>query len=264
MLEWLLGWFAKSLCLFTQGFNPPFFLIMLIFFHLSEIKFKLIYIIFSLFIINLIIWFNVDVIIFIFSPNIKTFMLYSNLIDAVVLKIYLSFYLSLFFIFPYIVYAIWTYLRPGLFKFEDFLKFPYFWILKTLLFQIIIYYFLLTLYNWYLFDYIYSSVSTIDRFLPTLTQIIKLIKNLIYISLFLNYLIYFLKYIPFMVYYKKFRFYFIFITTLFLSLFLPPDINILLIITVINIIIYEGIYIIILNYKHIRLLLQKIIVLKNN
>ena len=116
----------------------------------------------------------------------------------------------------------------------------------------------------YLFDYIYSSVSTIDRFLPTLTQIIKLIKNLIYISLFLNYLIYFLKYIPFMVYYKKFRFYFIFITTLFLSLFLPPDINILLIITVINIIIYEGIYIIILNYKHIRLLLQKIIVLKNN
>ena len=71
MLERLLGWFAKSLCLFTQGFKSPFFLKvyypMLLIKHLSEIKYSAIYITLALFIINVIIWINIDLIILVFS-----------------------------------------------------------------------------------------------------------------------------------------------------------------------------------------------------
>jgi len=229
---------------------------MLLIKHLSEIKYSAIYITLALFIINVIIWINIDLIILVFSPNIQTFMLYSNLIDAVVQKLSLSFYLSLYFLSPFIIFSILTYFRPGLFKLEDLYKYPpYYWITKTLISQIFFYYLLLYFYNWYLFDWVYTSNWSIDRFIPTLAQIILLIKNLIIISLLINYLIYLSKSIPLIFYFKKFRFYINFFLILFFTLFLPPDLNILLLITIIIFFVLELLFIIILIIKHIKSLI---------
>ena len=63
----------------------PFFPL-LITFHLNEIYYRLIYLTLSIIITYIIVLCNSDTVILIFTPNIKTLILYSNIIDGIILK----------------------------------------------------------------------------------------------------------------------------------------------------------------------------------
>ena len=222
-------------CEFTRGFDPLFFLlVMLLKTHLSELAFRSGYIIMSLLIIYIIILLNNDLVLLIFSPNLKTFMVYSNIIDSIILKWTFSFYLSLFFLTPFLLFSFWAFIRPGLFKFED-IKVG-FWPLIIIL-PLLIYFSIIWFYNNYILVF---SVSTNDlnllgRFLPTLLQIILINKKIMIFS----WLLIFLLFLPNIIdgiflkwtfsFYKKYRFYFLFIILLFITQFLPPDVLLLLI-----------------------------------
>lgn len=229
MLEGLIGWFAKSLCLFTRGFKSPFFLIMLLKFHLNEIKYRLMYILIAFIITYIIIINNSDYIILIFTPNIKTFMMYSNIIDGILLKWSISLYLSFFFIFPYIVFSLWSFIRPGLIKKEDINPFLIISLLWS--FPIIIYFTILAIYNYYLIEISdINNISAMQRFLPTLLQIKSLISNLIIFSVLFTIL--FLATLFFNIInisiYINYRFHILFLISILLTLLIPPDLLVLI------------------------------------
>ncbi len=248
MLEGLIGWFAKSLCLFTRGFKSPFFLIMLLKFHLNEIKYRLMYILIAFIITYIIIIYNCDYIILIFTPNIKTFMMYSNIIDGILIKWSISLYLSFFFIFPYIVFSLWSFIRPGLIKKEDINPL----IIISLLwsFPIIIYFTILAIYNYYLITI--SDISAMQRFLPTLLQIKFLISNLIIFSVLFTIL--FLATLFFNIInksvYINYRFHILFLISILLTLLIPPDLLVLIFSSFFILLIFELFLFIIFIFKN--------------
>jgi len=202
---------------------------MLLKFHLNEIKYRLMYILIAFFITYIIIINNSDYIILIFTPNIKTFMMYSNIIDGILIKWSISLYLSFFFIFPYIVFSLWSFIRPGLIKKEDINPFLIISLLWS--FPIIIYFTILAIYNYYLIEISdINNISAMQRFLPTLLQIKSLISNLIIFSVLFTIL--FLATLFFNIInisiYINYRFHILFLISILLTLLIPPDLLVLI------------------------------------
>jgi sec-independent protein translocase protein TatC len=213
---------------------------MLLKYHLKEIKYRFIYLIISLLITYIIIFSFINNILLMFSPNIKTFMMYSNIIDGILLKWTVSLYLTILFVFPYIIFSLWSFIRPGLFKKEDLnIKLiPIIWFMP-----LFIYFFIISIYNYYLIEFIIEGkdYGLMERFLPTLLQIVLLIKNIITFSLFVTILFIISMYLNLIKIsiYKKYRLHIIFIFLLLLTFFLPPDVLVLSITTIVTIIIFE-------------------------
>ncbi len=212
---------------------------MLINIHLKEIKYRFYYIIISLFLTYTIIFIYNDYVIFMFSPNIKTFMMYSNIIDNIILKWTVTLYISILFILPYLLFTIWCFIRPGLFKKEDIniLFFPVFSLLP-----LFIYFCIIFSYNSYLIDFwLMKDNGLMERFIPTLLQIILLIKNIITFSLILTIIItvsFYFKLINIDIY-KTYRLHILFLFLLLFTFFLPPDLIVLLFLTILLIILFE-------------------------
>jgi sec-independent protein translocase protein TatC len=229
---------------------------MLLKYHIKELKYRIIYLIISLLITYIIIFSFNNYILLMFSPNINTFMMYSNIIDGILLKWTVSLYLTLLLNFPYIIISLWSFIRPGLYKKEDIsIKLlPIIWILP-----LFIYFFIISIYNYYFIEFIIeielrdNGEGVMERFLPTLLEIVLLIKNLIIISVIITILFIMSIYLNLINIekYKRYRLHFIFLFLLLLTFFLPPDILILGITTVVTIIAFEIILlmnIIIKNY----------------
>jgi len=232
---------------------------MLLKLHFNELKYRIIYLIISLLITYLIIINFNSYILLMFSPNIQTFIMFSNIIDGILLKWTVSLYLAFWFVFPYIIYSLWSFIRPGLFKLEEIgtgQLITLIWLLP-----LVIYFSIIAIYNYYLIDFIMpntslnnnveNSVVTMERYLPTLLQIVMLIKNIIIFSLFITVSLLTLIYFNFInvSIYVKYRFHIWFVFLSFLSFFLPPDLLVLLITAVITIIVLEVLLFIILIFK---------------
>jgi len=206
---------------------------MLFKFHLNEIKYRLMYILIAFIVTYIFLISNSDYIILIFTPNIKTFLMYSNIIDGILLKWSISLYLSFFFIFPYIIFSLWSFIRPGLIKKEDIN--PLAIISLLWLFPILIYFTILAIYNYYLITIsdsdIVNNISAMQRFLPTLLQIKSLISNLVLFStLFTILLLIILCFnIINISIYINYRFHILFIISILLTLLIPPDLLVLII-----------------------------------
>lgn len=246
MLEWLLGQFAKLLC-FHTGVQIPFFPKLLIKHHIIEIKYRIIYLIISFLITFIIIIYNIDIIILIFSPHVKSFILFSNFVDSIFLHFSAAFSISILLEFPYIIYSLWSYIRPGLLKYEDvniyFL--PLFW-----LFPIFFYFCFLSFYNFCFFD-LTIHVDLFYRYVPTLPEIVRYIKNSINISLVLTLIIYIIIYYN-IINIKKYifyRFHIYFLNLIIISFFLPPDLFILIFAAIFIIIILELLFFLILFFS---------------
>ena len=246
MLEWLIGQFAKLLWSHARV-RTPFFPYMLVFYHIKEIKYRLIYLLISLIVTYLIILNFNSYILLMFSPNIKTFMLFSNIIDNILIKWSFAFYLTLLFTFPYVLFSLWSFVRPGLFTFEDWNLAVF--IFLTVVFPILLYNIIITLYNYYIIEIVEYSNRKITQnteiYIPTLGQIVLLIKNIIKICLFITVLIISSIYFNFFnfIFYTKHRPIIWFTFLLIFTLILPPDVLVLLITSVIIIITLELIYI---------------------
>lgn len=243
---------------------------MVINYHLKEIKYRLIYIVISLLLTYIIIISFYNQIILIFTPNIKSFIVFNNIIDGIILKWTVSLYISFFFVFPYILFSLWSFIRSGLFIYEDnkFINLlPIVFILPILL-----YFTVLSIYNNYVLIYItgndilslkeeglidinnISSLaeaniniadSKLEIYLPSLYQIVLFIKNLILFSIIFT--IFFIFTIYFKLFndiiYIKYRLYLWFISLFLFTFFLPPDLLILIgtifvIITLLEIILF--------------------------
>ena len=164
----------------------PFFPL-LITFHLIEIYYRLIYLTMSLILTYIIVLFNSDIIMILFTPNIKTLILYSNIIDGIILKWTFALYISLFFLTPYLLFSIWAFFRPGIFLFQDFN--PVFWFFIPSL----LYFSLLYIYNNYILVLAETGLWW-GQFLPTFIQIVLLTKNMVLVSLLITTLITALKF----------------------------------------------------------------------
>lgn len=119
-----------------------------------------------------------------------------------------------------------------------------------------IYFFIISIYNYYLIEFIIEGedYGLMERFLPTLLQIVLLIKNIITFSLFVTVLFIISMYLNLIniEIYKKYRLHIKFIFLLILTFFLPPDILVLSITTILTIIIFEIILFINLIIKNYR------------
>ena len=234
----------------TRGFKSPFFLTMLFKFHLNEIKYRLIYILISFIITYIIIFSYYDYIILIFTPNIKTFMMYSNIIDGILLKWSISLYLSFLFIFPYIIFSLWSFIRPGLIKKED--KNPLVIIALLWIAPLAIYFSILALFNYYLITLsnidITNEVSAMQRFLPTLLQIRSLISNIIIFSIMFTIML--LSSLYFNIInvsiFINYRLHIWFLVSILLTFLIPPDVPLLIISSLFIMLILEFILLIII------------------
>jgi sec-independent protein translocase protein TatC len=201
---------------------------MLIRYHFKEVKYRLFYLTLSFLLTYLINFNNLDNLILLITPNIESFLLFTNILDSIILKWLLAFYFSLFQLFPYLLFSLWSFIRPGLFKNEDlsFYFIFFIWLSPTLF-----YLGFLTFYNEVLLNLAYNN--SLFRFVPSLAQITLLIKNLIILSVILPIIILIIK-IKFNLILKKyieFRPYILFVIIFIVSFILPPDLFIFLICT---------------------------------
>jgi sec-independent protein translocase protein TatC len=224
------------------GVQVPFFpYYMLFYFHLSELKFRLLYLLFAFLFIFILIYYYIDLILLIFTPNIKTVIIYSNIIDSLWLKIKFACFLSIWFLTPFITFSLWSFFRPGFFVYQDFNL--TFWFMVAFL-PLIFYFTIIAFYNYYILLIGIGNnddFSLIGRFIPTLFQIINLNTNIIIFTWFVLFTIIFIKFnrLYFFDFFIKFRIYIIFSLLLVISFFLPPDIFILFLASSWLILIYE-------------------------
>jgi len=99
----------------------------------------------------------------------------------------------------------------------------------------------LGIYNYYLID-LANINNSMERFLPTLLQIVLLIKNITFFSLFITLLLTFSTYFNFfnISFYIKYRLQVLFLALILFTLLLPPDFFVLLLSTCIIFAFFES------------------------